>query len=75
MLFVQGSRDALGTPDELQPIIKQLKPSTELYVIEGGDHSFKVRKAAGVGQEDIYRAVQDQIAAWLREILAVRRAR
>ena len=44
MLFVQGSRDAFGTPDELQPIIAPLRPPAELYVVEGGDHSFKVRK-------------------------------
>jgi predicted alpha/beta-hydrolase family hydrolase len=75
MLFVQGSRDAFGTPEELRPIVTSLKPAADLYVVEGGDHSFKVRKAAGVGQEDIYRAVQDQVAAWLRESLAVRRAR
>jgi uncharacterized protein len=75
MLFVQGSRDAFGTPDELRPIATSLEPPADLYVVESGDHSFKVRKAAGVGQDDIYRAVQDHIAAWLREMVAVRRAR
>jgi uncharacterized protein len=75
MLFVQGSRDAFGTPDELRPIVTSLEPPAGLYVVEGGDHSFKVRKAAGVSQEDIYRAIQDHIAAWLREMVSVRRAR
>jgi len=75
MLFVQGSRDAFGTPDELSPIVTPLEPSAELYVVEGGDHSFTVRKGAGGGQEDIYRAIQEHIAAWLREMVAVRRAR
>src|SRR6516165_7680141 len=54
MLFVQGSRDAFGTPDELQPIIARLRPAAELYVVEGGDHSFKVPKRAGVGQQEVY---------------------
>lgn len=67
MLFVQGSRDSFGTPEELKPIIKKLKPSTELYVVEGGDHSFKVPKSAGVIQEEVYRAVLDKIAAWLKQ--------
>jgi predicted alpha/beta-hydrolase family hydrolase len=73
MLFVQGSRDAFGTPDELRPIVTSLEPPAGLYVVEGGDHSFKVRK--GAGQDDTYRAIQDHIAAWLHEWIAVKRAR
>ena len=75
MLFVQGSRDAFGTPDELRPIVAPLHPPVDVHVVEGGDHSFKVRKGAGVSQEDIYRAIQDHIAAWLNEVVAVKRAR
>lgn len=67
MLFVQGSRDSFGTPDELRPIIKKLKTPAELYVVEGGDHSFKVPKSAGVTQEEVYTAVLDEVARWLRE--------
>jgi DNA ligase D-like protein (predicted 3'-phosphoesterase) len=53
MLFIQGSRDAFGTPDELRPIIEELKAPADLYIVEGGDHSFKVLKRAGITQEDI----------------------
>jgi predicted alpha/beta-hydrolase family hydrolase len=72
MLFVQGSRDAFGTPAELQPIISQLEPAADLFVVEGGDHSFKVLKSAGVKQQDVYRAIQDGIETWLRMIVASR---
>jgi uncharacterized protein len=48
MLFVQGSRDAFGAPNELRPIIIKLKAPANLYVVAGGDHSFKVLKSAGV---------------------------
>jgi predicted alpha/beta-hydrolase family hydrolase len=75
MLFVQGSRDAFGTPDELRPIVAPLEPPADVYIVEGGDHSFKVRKGAGVGQEDVHRAIQDHIATWLHELVAVRKAR
>jgi predicted alpha/beta-hydrolase family hydrolase len=75
MLFVQGSRDTFGAPDELRPIVTSLAPLADLYVVEGGDHSFKVRKGSDVSQEDIYRAIQDHIAAWLREMVAIRKAR
>jgi hypothetical protein len=72
MLFVQGSRDAFGTPAELQPIISQLEPTADLFVVEGGDHSFKVLKSAGVTQQDVYRAIQDRIETWLRMLVASR---
>jgi predicted alpha/beta-hydrolase family hydrolase len=70
MLFVQGARDAFGTPAELQPILKTLKVPAELYEIAGGDHSFKVLKSAGVPQEDVYKAIQDRIDQWLRATVA-----
>jgi predicted alpha/beta-hydrolase family hydrolase len=68
MLFVQGSRDAFGTPDELRPIIARLATTADLFVVDGGDHSFKVARKSGVKQEDIYRKIQDQIAVWLRHL-------
>jgi predicted alpha/beta-hydrolase family hydrolase len=64
MLFVQGSRDAFGTPGELRPILKKL--DAKIYEIEGGDHSFKVPKSAGVPQKEVYSRIQDEIAAWLK---------
>jgi uncharacterized protein len=71
MLFIQGSRDAFGTPEELRPIINRLHPPAGLYVVEGGDHSFKVPKKSGIKQEDVYRKVQDHIATWLRDNAAI----
>jgi uncharacterized protein len=70
MLFVQGSRDAFGTPQELRPILEKLAARAELYEVAGGDHSFKVLKRAGVTQEETYRAVQERIDRWLRATLA-----
>ncbi len=72
MLFIQGSRDAFGTPDELRPIIKKLKVPADLYVVEGGDHSFKVLKRADIAQDDVYKAVLDRIELWLRQTFATR---
>ena len=67
MLFVQGSRDTFGTADELRSIVKELSPLATLHVVEGGDHSLKVPRSAGVAQEQVYKAVQDEIARWLKE--------
>ncbi|MEK6301263.1 MAG: alpha/beta family hydrolase [Acidobacteriota bacterium] len=67
MLFVQGSRDSFGTPEELRTIVKNLKTPCKLYEVEGGDHSLKVPKKAG-SQEQVYATVQDEIARWLRSV-------
>jgi uncharacterized protein len=65
MLFVQGSRDAFGTPEELQPIIKNLKAPVDLYIVEGGDHSFKVPKRSIPSQDSVDKGILDQIESWL----------
>ena len=65
MLFVQGERDPFGTPAELQPLLKKLKPAPRLYAVAGGDHSFKAPKKFGATQDQIYAAVQDEIATWI----------
>lgn len=66
MLFVQGSRDAFGTPDELRATIKKHHLPATLHIVEGGDHSLKVPRSAGVLQEQVYENVMDEIARWLR---------
>jgi uncharacterized protein len=72
MLFVQGSRDAFGTPEELRPIIKDLKAPADLCVVEGGDHSFKVSKRGSPPQDQVYKGVLDQIEGWLGRRVAGR---
>jgi uncharacterized protein len=66
MLFVQGTRDAFGTPDELRAVIKRLHLPATLHAIEGGDHSLKVPKSLGVPQTEVYENVMNEIAGWLR---------
>jgi uncharacterized protein len=67
MLFVQGSRDAFGTPDELRPIVSALTARADLYVVERADHSFKVPKSARLPQQTVYTTILDYIALWLRQ--------
>jgi len=69
MLFAQGSRDAFGSKQEIETLIKQLKLPAELYSIEGGDHSFKVPKSAGP-QEQIYAEAMDEITGWIEKNLS-----
>lgn len=65
MLFVQGSRDAFGSTDELRPIIEGCARAT-LHVVEGGDHSLKTRGPNALTPDEVYTTVQDAIVAWIR---------
>jgi len=67
MLFVQGSRDAFGTPEELAPILEPLGRAARVHVVEGGDHSFAVPKRSPLSQSDVLARAQDEIARWLRD--------
>ena len=66
MLFVQGSRDAFGTSEEIRAVIKNHHLPATLYVIDGGDHSFKVPKSSGLPQQQVYENMMDEISRWLR---------
>jgi predicted alpha/beta-hydrolase family hydrolase len=68
MLFVQGARDAFGTKQEIESIIKKLKLPAELYSIEGGDHSLKVSKRNGASQQEVYAMAMDQIGLWITNL-------
>lgn len=67
MLFVQGSRDAFGTEDEIRAVIKKHRLPATLFPIAGGDHSFKVPKSIAP-QQKVYEDVMDEVAAWARSI-------
>ena len=69
MLFVQGSRDAFGTPAELSPIVAQLTPPAVLHVVDGGDHSFKLSRTNPAAQAAVYDAVQRAIVGWIGTII------
>ena len=66
MLFIQGSRDGFGFPDELRDTIKNHHLNATLHIVEGGDHSLKVPKSAGIPQEQIYQMTMDEIVLWLK---------
>lgn len=67
MLFMQGSRDPFGTREEIQAVIKKLRLPAKLFVIENGDHSFKVPKSVGT-PEQVYEKVMDEVSQWLSSL-------
>jgi predicted alpha/beta-hydrolase family hydrolase len=64
MLFVQGSRDAFGTADEIRALLPRLQQAT-LFEVEGGDHSFKV-PARQRSQAEVMRGIYEGVAAFVR---------
>ena len=66
LLFLQGTRDPFGTPDELRAVIKQLKLRATLHEVAGGDHSFTVPKKWPASQPEVYAAAQEAIIEWIK---------
>ena len=65
MLFVQGARDAFGSPAELEPFASPLAArGTRIFAIEGGDHSLVPPKSSGLDLERVMARVADEIAAF-----------
>jgi predicted alpha/beta-hydrolase family hydrolase len=62
-LFVQGSRDAFGTADDIRTLLPTLQSAT-LHEVAGGDHSFKVPGGAAA-QQSALEAVIDAVASWI----------
>ena len=68
MLFVQGTRDAFGTPGELKPILDRVTPAPDLYEVGGGDHSFKLSGRNAARQAALHEEIQGAIADWIRRV-------
>jgi predicted alpha/beta-hydrolase family hydrolase len=66
MLFVQGTRDAFGTPDELAPVLATMEPAPTLHVVAKGDHSFKLPRKDPAAQAAVYAGVQRAIVDFIR---------
>jgi predicted alpha/beta-hydrolase family hydrolase len=66
MLFVQGTRDAFGTPVELAPIFATLDPVPQLHEVGQGDHSFKLGRKDPAAQAALYAEVQRTIGDFIR---------
>lgn len=66
MLFFQGSRDALSTPDLFDRHVRSL-PGATVVDLEGADHSFRI---AGTGRDELNRRLASDTSRWIRRHLA-----
>ena len=63
-LFVQGSQDPFGTPDEIRTAMATMRCETRLVVVEGGGHSFEV-KGGRLASTAAVERVYDDVATWV----------
>ncbi len=65
MLFFAGTRDQLCDMQKLQTVLKKVTTPAELYVIEGGDHSFKTPRSLRRTEEDVFADISRKSVEWL----------
>jgi uncharacterized protein len=68
MLFVQGTRDAFGTADEIRDLLPRLRSAT-LHEVAGGDHSFKIAGRGAPPPDAVLESVLDVVHHWIHGIL------
>jgi predicted alpha/beta-hydrolase family hydrolase len=66
MLFLQGTRDDFARLDLLKPVVERVGARATLHLIEGGDHSFKVR---GRKPADVMTELADAVASWVTAVV------
>ena len=67
-LFVSGTRDAFGTPDELADAVARIQ-GAKLHWLDGADHGFAVLKRSGRTKEEVYLEAVDALFTWAKATL------
>ena len=63
MLFLQGTRDPFGSPEEMTSLTDSL-PTATLHIVDGGDHSLVAPKSKSAGSDSVEAAV-NTAADWI----------
>jgi hypothetical protein len=71
-LFLQGTRDAFGTPAELRAHARTLGAPATIVDVEGGDHSFRVPAVWPVAQQKVHALAQDALLEWVSALIPER---
>lgn len=66
-LFLHGTRDPFGSPDEMQALVKTLGGRARLEIVDGGDHSLVAPKRTN--PVSLQGAVETA-AAWMLDLTA-----
>jgi predicted alpha/beta-hydrolase family hydrolase len=68
MLFIQGTADSLADFGLMQALVERLGSKARLHVVEGGDHSFRVRGRRRP-DEEIGRELGGVAASFIRDVV------
>ena len=69
MLFLQGSRDAMADPHELQLLRERLGERATLKTLEHADHSFDVPARSGRADRAVLDEALDAFGAWFERVI------
>lgn len=64
MLFLSGTRDALGQLNLLEPVVKNLGKRATLHLLDTADHSFKILKKTRRSSEDVFAETARVVHDW-----------
>ncbi len=68
LLFLQGERDRMATPEVLGPLLDRLGDRARLHAVPQADHQFRVPRRAGRSAEEITADLANATAAFVREV-------
>jgi 3-deoxy-7-phosphoheptulonate synthase len=74
MLFLQGTRDALGELDQLEPLCERLRQQARLKLFKDADHSFHVPAKSGQTDRQVLSEMMDALAQWADAVITGRAA-
>jgi predicted alpha/beta-hydrolase family hydrolase len=67
VLFVSGTRDAFGTPEELVAAAA-LVPRAQIHLLEGADHGFSVLKSSRRSRADVWQEASEALRRFLNQL-------
>ena len=70
MLFLQGTRDALGDLEQLQPLCAQLGRWATLKLLHEADHSFRVLVRSGRTNDEVRGEMLDTLGDWTDQVVS-----
>jgi predicted alpha/beta-hydrolase family hydrolase len=70
MLFLQGTRDALATLAEVEPLCQALGRRAVLRLFQDADHSFHVPARTGRTDTEVRSDLLDAAAGWISDVMA-----
>jgi hypothetical protein len=70
MLCLQGTRDALAEPAQLEPLCRELGDRAVLRLFAEADHSFHVPASSGRSDAQVRAELLDVLAQWIARVIS-----